>query len=378
MALTMSTSSMCMGLSRFQAQRSRATKCTASTQPLRTVVARPADDTFKARGQWGSRRDLYTINTRNSTRAHDAVRAINLTVSAIAAEEEGKPKLGFIGMGIMGVPMTLNLLKAGYEVTVWNRSADKCKPAVEAGAKMAQTASEVVEASDITFAMLSDPEAALEVATMENGVAAGMSAGKGYVDVSTVDPATAALIAAAVNAKGGRFLEAPVSGSKKPAEDGLLIFLTAGDEGLFAAAEPMLEVMGKARFFLGAVGKGAEMKLVVNMVMGSMLVGFSEGLQLGKKAGLDQNQILEVISLGAIASQLFAVKGPGMIQGTAFPPAFPLKHQQKDLRLAVALGDELAQDLPVAKAANDIFKKAVGKNLGDNDFSAVIKALQED
>jgi glyoxylate/succinic semialdehyde reductase len=287
-----------------------------------------------------------------------------------------KPKLGFVGMGIMGVPMTKRLLAAGYEVVVWNRTSSKCEPAVAAGAKAASTAKEVAESSDITFAMLADPAAALDVVLGDTGVAAGMSSGKGYVDVSTVDSATSTQIAAAVTGAGASFLEAPVSGSKKPAEDGALIFLTAGDEALFKKAVPMLEVMGKAHFFLGEVGKGAEMKLVVNMIMGGMMAAFAEGLNLGEKAGLDQAKIVEVISLGAIASPMFALKGPSMIQGK-FPAAFPLKHQQKDLRLALSLGDEKAQELPVAAAANELYKRARSEGHGDEDFSAVYKALKK-
>jgi len=271
-------------------------------------------------------------------------------------------------MGIMGFPMALNLLKAGYQVTVWNRTADKCDAIVEAGAVYAKSAREVVEASDVTFAMLSDPEAALAVVRGDQGVAAGMSAGKGYVDVSTVDAATAAEIARKVENAGGSYLEAPVSGSKKPAQDGLLVFLTAGDEALYAKAVPMLDVMGKAHFYLGGVGNGAKMKLVVNMVMGSMMVAFAEGLELGSKSGLDQNTLLEVISLGAIASPMFALKGPSMIKGD-FSTAFPLKHQQKDLRLALELGEELKQTLPVAGASNELYKSAqTNSNLGWNFF----------
>jgi len=286
-----------------------------------------------------------------------------------------KPKLGFVGMGIMGVPMTQRLLAAGYEVTVWNRTSSKCDPVVKAGAKCASTAKEVAESADITFAMLADPAAALDVVLGDSGVAAGMSSGKGYVDVSTVNSETSKQIAAAVRATGASFLEAPVSGSKKPAEDGALIFLTAGDEALFQRSEPMLEIMGKARFFLGDVGKGAEMKLIVNMIMGGMMAAFSEGLQLGKQSGLDMDKIVEVISLGAIASPMFALKGPNMTQDK-FPTAFPLKHQQKDMRLALSLGDEKAQELPVAAAANELYKRARSEGHGDEDFSAVLKALK--
>jgi glyoxylate/succinic semialdehyde reductase len=171
-------------------------------------------------------------------------------------------------------------------------------------------------------------------------------------------------------------LEAPVSGSKKPAEDGALIFLCAGDETLYRRCSEPLETMGKAHFFLGDVGQGAKMKLVVNMIMGSMMTAFAEGLTLSEKCDLDPETLLQVISLGAIASPMFALKGPTMNAG-AFPPAFPLKHQQKDMRLAIALADQLRQEMPVAAAANELYKRAARDGCDDEDFSAVIKAVKK-
>jgi glyoxylate/succinic semialdehyde reductase len=171
-------------------------------------------------------------------------------------------------------------------------------------------------------------------------------------------------------------LEAPVSGSKKPAEDGALIFLCAGDEALYGRCQAPLETMGKAHFFLGEVGQGAKMKLVVNMIMGSMMGAFAEGLTLSEKCDLDPDTLLQVISLGAIASPMFALKGPSMNAGK-FAPAFPLKHQQKDMRLAIALADELAQEMPVAAAANELYKRARRDGCDDEDFSAVLKAVKK-
>ncbi|KAG2500279.1 hypothetical protein HYH03_001857 [Edaphochlamys debaryana] len=274
----------------------------------------------------------------------------------------------------MGLAMTRNLLKAGYEVVVWNRNPAKCEPLAAEGAKVASSPKEVAEKATYTFAMLSDPEAALAVAEGAQGVVAGLAPGKGYVDVSTVDAATSQAVAAAVRAKGATFLEAPVSGSKGPAEQGKLIFLTAGDQALFDAVGPALDVMGKAKFFLGEEGAGANMKLVVNMVMGSMMTSFAEGLALADKVGLRQSDLIDVIGLGAIAAPMFALKGPAMAK-RAYAPAFPLKHQQKDMRLALALGDQVAQPLPMAAAANSLYIDARAHGLGDADFSAVMEAV---
>ncbi|KAF8058451.1 GLYR2 [Scenedesmus sp. PABB004] len=295
--------------------------------------------------------------------------------AALPTAEPGSTTLGFVGMGIMGVPMALNLVKAGYKVVVWNRSADKCEPLRAAGAAVAASPADVARAADITFAMLSDPPAALEVATGPGGVCEGLSPGKGYVDVSTIDPATAGAVAGAVRAAGAQYLEAPVSGSKGPAEQGALIFLTAGDEALYAAAGGPLGVMGKASFFLGPVGAGARMKLVVNAIMGAQMAGFAEGLALADKLGLESKDVIDVVGLGAIACPMYALKGPAMAAGK-YPTAFPLKHQQKDLRLALAAADAAGQPLGVIGAANDLYVRARGAGRGDDDFSAVLEAVR--
>ncbi|GBF93518.1 glyoxylate succinic semialdehyde reductase chloroplastic [Raphidocelis subcapitata] len=291
--------------------------------------------------------------------------------AAVPTAEPGSTTLGFIGIGIMGLAMANNLLKAGYKVVVWNRNPAKCEPLRAAGAQVASSAAEAAATADITFAMLSDPEAALAVA---QDVAKGLRPGKGYVDVSTVDAATSAAVSKLAAAAGASFLEAPVSGSKGPAEAGQLIFLCAGDRPLFDAAAGPLDVMGKRAFYLGPVGAGAHMKLVVNMVMGSMMAAFAEGLALSDQLGLSQQDMLEVMSLGAINAPMFALKGPAMIKGS-YPPAFPLKHQQKDLRLALAAADARGQPLAVAAAANDLYIRAKGAGRGDEDFSAVLAAV---
>jgi len=281
-----------------------------------------------------------------------------------------KPSIGFLGMGIMGVPMSQNLIKAGYSVTVWNRSPEKCAPVVKAGAAQATTAAEVVKSCDITFAMLSDPAAAEAVAFGPQGVIEAMCEGKGYVDISTVDPACAVKIAEAIRAKGGSYLEAPVSGSKKPAEDGALIFLCGGDKKLYEQCIDAFQVMGKKHLFLGEVGAGAKMKLVVNMVMGSMLSAYSEGLALASAADLRIDDVMDVVNNGAIACPMFSIKGPQMKTGS-YPPAFPLKHAQKDMKLALLLADELGVALPTSAAANEQYKAAKGRGKGDEDFAAV-------
>lgn len=282
---------------------------------------------------------------------------------------------GFLGLGIMGSAMARNLATAGFPVTVWNRNPEQCRELEAMGATVGRSPAAVVSACDITCAMLADPAAARDVCFGAAGVLAGITPGKGYIDFSTVDDDTAQAIAAAVTGQGGRFLEAPVSGSKKPAEDGALIILTAGDRSLYDEALPGMETLGKKILYLGEVGNGARMKIVVNMIMGAMMAAFCEGLALGEKSGLRTEDLLDILDSGAVANPMFRLKGSGIMAGN-YAPAFPLKHMQKDLRLAVALGDRQGQPVPVAAAVNEEFKAARKEGLGDEDFSALYKAVR--
>lgn len=285
-------------------------------------------------------------------------------------------RIGFLGLGIMGSAMAANLVKAGFEATVWNRTQKKCLPLVEQGAHLAETPREVVETCPLTFAMLADPAAAEEVCFGPDGVLAGMAPGRSYIDMSTVDPDTSRRIGAAVVEKGGRFLEAPVSGSRKPAEQGALVILAAGDRSLFDEAGPILAKMGKKVLFLGETGQGAKMKLVVNMVMGGMMAAFCEGLALGEREGLDPAGILEVLDAGALANPMFRIKGEQMLAGN-FAVNFPLKHMHKDLRFAVALGNQAGQPLLIAAAANEAYERARAAGLEEEDFSALLKVMRK-
>lgn len=288
-------------------------------------------------------------------------------------------KVGFVGLGIMGKGMMNNLaskLSTVESFVVWNRSPAACE---ELAAKfpgkieIAKTPAEVVQSCPITYSMLSTIEASEAVFDKEgDGVIAGVTEGKIIVDCATLSPERMQSIFSGITAKGGKFLEAPVSGSKVPAETGTLIFLCGGEEAVYQAAMPGLEAMGKANFLFGDVGSGSKMKLVVNMIMGTMLTTFSEGMSLCDKAGLPQDKLLEVLDLGAMANPMFKMKGPNMIKGD-YPAHFPLKHAQKDMRLALALADQVGANLPTNVAANEQFLSVLEAS-GDEDFAAVHKA----
>ena len=286
-------------------------------------------------------------------------------------------RIGFIGLGIMGSAMATNLLKAGFNVTVWNRSIDKCSPLISLGATAAASPRSIAESTDITIAMMATPAAVQSVRDGVDGITAGLSAGKGYLDMSTVDADTSTKSALLAHEKGAFFLEAPVAGSRKPAEDATLTIMAAGDRELYDSSLPVLEKMGKKIMFLGETGNAARMKLANNLVMAGMLTALSEGIALAAGSGLDTNQLLEVLDSGAVANPMFRMKGPQIVANKDFPTAFPLKHMQKDLRLALRLAEEVGQPLFATATINELYKTALAQGLGDQDFAAVSRVIRK-
>lgn len=287
--------------------------------------------------------------------------------------------VGFIGLGIMGEGMAKCLLKSGRKLNVWNRSKAKSVALANEypdAVTVFDTPAAVLGASELVYAMLSTPEVVKSVYEMENGILAGVRSVTKIVDCATLAPEDMVRLAAQVKERGGRFLEAPVSGSKGPAAAGQLIFLTAGDKPLYEEIKGNdLEAMGKASFFFGEgeAGLGARMKLVVNMLMGTMMCALGEGLSLCSAAGLDCDQLLQVVELGPLACGLFKLKAPKMLAGD-HAPNFPLQHAQKDMRLAVELGTSLGLGLPVAATADAAMQRARGEGHSEEDFSAVYEA----
>lgn len=283
-------------------------------------------------------------------------------------------KIGFLGLGIMGTGMVSNLLRSGHEVTVWNRTPSKCRDFVKEGALRGNSPAEVVQGCDITFSCVSDPTALKDLVFGNCGVLQGIGPGKAYIDMSTVDVETITDVHEAVTARGGRFLEAPVIGSRQPANDGHLIILAAGDRSLYDDCYSCFEAMGKKTFFLGEIGTAAKMKLVVNLMIGSMLAGLAETLALAEKVGLDQDEVLHILELSPASCPFIKTKGTAMLLSSYSEPHCKLHSCQKDLRLAVNMSDMVDQPLHVGAAVNELFKKAKAKGYGEHDVAAVYRA----
>merc|ERR1719464_280476 len=300
--------------------------------------------------------------------------------------------IGFIGLGIMGEGMAARLLSEGVAgsvsvpLVVWNRTQAKCD-ALKAkfpdkSIIIKNTAREVVAECGITYSMLSTPEVSKIVFEGDDGVLAGVGEGKSIVDCATLAESDMTRMDEAVRQKGGRFLEAPVSGSKGPAAQGSLIFLCAGSKDLFEEIKDNgFKVMGKAsHFFKSDVGYGTRAKLVVNSLMGTMLAAFGEGLALSEVMGLNPETMIQVIGEGAIQAPMFKLKGPKMIVKD-HAPNFPLKHAHKDMELACDMAKTANVEYSVMETAEKLFRGAredSDLSVADEDFSAVFEKIHKE
>jgi 3-hydroxyisobutyrate dehydrogenase-like beta-hydroxyacid dehydrogenase len=286
-------------------------------------------------------------------------------------------KVGFIGLGIMGAPMCANVLARGHDVTVYNRSREKMAPLLSAGARGASSVAELVERTDVVITMLSDPAAVWEVVAETAGVLSALKPGKTYIDMSTVSPESSREIGAMVRKSGADFLEAPVIGSRKQAEERALVILAGGDPGVAQRMEPVLLAMGSRVIHMGDVGLAAHMKLLINQMVGTILCVFSEAALTGMAAGIPPEKILEVIQGSGVDCPILRIKGKDMLTEGTFAAQFPLKHAHKDMRLAVLAGDAAGVPTPVTAAAHQLFSVARARGFGEKDISAVLRALTE-
>ncbi|XP_060806437.1 cytokine-like nuclear factor N-PAC isoform X2 [Amyelois transitella] len=280
-------------------------------------------------------------------------------------------KFGFLGLGIMGSGIVKNLLNSGHKVLVWNRTAAKCKDFEKVGATIAVTPCDVVEEADITFSCVADPQAAKEMVFGNCGVLHCPSLeSKGYVEMTSIDADTSHDIVEAISGKGGRYLEAQIQGSKIQAEEGTLIILAAGDRSLFDDCQSCFKAMSKNSFYLGDIGNASKMNSVLQVVGGVSLAALAEGLALADRAGLSQADLLDVLALTPLASPHLILKGRAMIE-SSYSTQQPLSHMQKDLKLALGLGDALEQSLPLTATTNEIFKHAKRLGYANHDVAAV-------
>jgi len=281
-----------------------------------------------------------------------------------------KPTVGFIGMGLMGRPMAANLLKAGFSVLVWNRTASRAQEVVKQGARLAASPRETAAAADVLITIVSDPPALEEVLWGPQGALDGLRKGSTYLDSSTVAPSLARRIAAACKARGVRFLDAPVTGGTWGAEKGELVFMVGGDAEALKGAEPVLGAMGKRWFHLGPNGAGQTIKLAMNMILALQVDALAEALALVQGAGLPGEKLVEVLQSSMARAAVLDVKAPLLLK-REYAPSFPLRLMHKDLGLALDLANQIGVALPATAAPREIYSAVKGAAKEDLDYAAV-------
>jgi 2-hydroxy-3-oxopropionate reductase len=287
-----------------------------------------------------------------------------------------KPKIGFIGLGIMGRPMAKHLLKANYPLVVHNRSRDPVQELVTAGAEEAFSPQEVAQRSQVIITMLPDSPDVELVALGHDGLIEGVDEGDIYVDMSTIAPSTAVKVAEAMAGKGVKCLDAPVSGGDVGAINATLSIMAGGDEETFDKVLPVFEVLGKTVTLCGPNGAGQTVKACNQIQVALNIVGMAEALVLGAKAGVDPAIVVQVLSGGYAQSRVMDARGARVIRGD-FQPGFKSKFHFKDLNIIMQSGNDYGVPLPVTSLVHELFAAMLAAGRGDLDHTGVITVLEK-
>ena len=284
--------------------------------------------------------------------------------------------LGFVGLGVMGSRMVKRLLDAGHRVTGYNRTRSKAQSLLDSGMKWGDTPSAVAESTEIIFSMVSDTQALRAVTSGDDGILAGLSSGKIYIDMSTVGPAASRDIAEQVAAKGAQMLDAPVSGSVITLEEGKLSFMVGGDRVAFEQARSILEAIGPKVTYVGGNGLAVSMKIATNLSLAVQMLAFSEGVLLAEKSGITRETAVEVLLNSVIASPMVKYRGP-FVLNMPEEAWFDVNMMQKDLLLALEMGLKLDVPLPTTAITNQMLTSARAAGLAEKDFAILFDVLSK-
>ncbi len=287
-----------------------------------------------------------------------------------------KPRIGFIGLGIMGRPMCANLLKAGYQLTVWNRSQPGIDEVVGYGAQAGESPAAVAAASDVIITIVTDSPDVEAVVLGPNGVLEGARAGAIVIDMSTISPAVTRKVAAALAQKGVDMLDAPVSGGDVGAKAGTLSIMVGGQEEVFQRCLPVFQAMGKNIVHIGDHGAGQTCKLCNQVAVALNMLAGCEAIMLAAKSGVDPKKVLDAISAGAAGSWMLSNLAPRIVNGD-YAPGFMIKLAQKDLRLVLEAAGQIDLPLPGTALMHQVWKAVEAEGGGDLGTQAAIKALEK-
>jgi 3-hydroxyisobutyrate dehydrogenase-like beta-hydroxyacid dehydrogenase len=281
-------------------------------------------------------------------------------------------RVAFLGLGIMGHAMATNLVKAGHEVTVWNRTPGKL---VE-GAGMAPTPAAAARGAEVVWLCVSDTAAVEQLLFGSEGVEQSLAEGMIIADSSTISPSATVKFAERVRAKGAAYVDAPMTGSKIGASNGTLIFMVGGDEATVERLKPLFAAMGKKIFRMGETGKGQATKLAMNLQIALIFEGFAEALTLATKLGVDPQQLVSLIEATMVRSGVVEYKAPFVLQRD-FTPNFPLRLMHKDILLTLEAAKEARVKLPALETVEEIYELATEEGHRDLDYAATLTLLEK-
>ena len=287
-----------------------------------------------------------------------------------------KPRVGFIGLGIMGRPMCANLLKAGYSLTVWNRSRPGIDEVVSLGAATGESPADVAAKSDVIITIVTDSPDVQQVVLGPNGVLEGARPGSVVIDMSTISPSVTREVAAALEQRGVEMLDAPVSGGDVGAKAGTLSIMVGGKPEIFERCLPVFQAMGKNIIHIGPNGAGQTTKLCNQIAVALNMLAGCEAIMLAARSGIDPKKMLDAISAGAAGSWMISNLAPRIVKGD-FAPGFMIRLAQKDLRLVLESAGELQLPLPGTALMNQVWRAVEAEGGGDLGTQAAIKALEK-
>ena len=287
-----------------------------------------------------------------------------------------KPKIGFIGLGIMGKPMAGHLIDAGYELVVHNRNRDAVDELVGKGAAEAYSGKEVAEQSDILITMLPDSPDVESVALGEGGIIEGAHDGLIFVDMSTIAPSVTTQVGEVLAKKGVQSLDAPVSGGDIGAQNATLSIMVGGDEDTFNTVKPLFDVMGQSAILCGPLGAGQTVKACNQILVAVTIAGVSEALTMGTKAGVDPIKVVQVLSGGLARCGVLENRGERMVNGD-FDPGFRIRLHYKDLNIIQKTSNDFGVPLPVTSEVFELFKTAMVKGRGELDHSGLLTIIED-
>ncbi len=285
-------------------------------------------------------------------------------------------KIGFVGLGIMGSPMSMNLMKAGHTLAVYDIVPALLEKVAAAGAARGESCREVAARSEIVITMLPDGPEVEQAILGPGGVLEGSPKGQTIVDMSSISPLVAQKVAAACAKKGVEFLDAPVSGGEPKAIDGTLAIMVGGDEGVFRKMQPILQAMGSTVTLTGPVGAGNVTKLANQIIVACNIAAMGEALVLATQAGLDQEVVFNAIKGGLAGSTVLNAKAP-MVLERNFKPGFRIRLHQKDLRNAMLAAESMKLALPLTSMVQQMLMALMKKGKGELDHSAIVTFVEE-